>query len=253
MRGSGRAGRALIVDLIDYWRTYRHQGWRSVLTNLAERLWFDWRHGTDTGLPMPRGRYQHKPQRFDHGFMYASSWTSEVGKAFAVTHAYLGASFESWTFIDIGCGKGKVVMQWRQLGQAHGLEQRCIGIDYYAPLVQIAQANHQKVFADSGEFFVLEASAADFTEWGEQVIAYLYNPFDEVVLATVMQTLVRQRAILIYNNPVHAKVPITAGFALIHHQRKTFHVNQETMIFASPSCALNRSPIVLVTSESNRV
>jgi SAM-dependent methyltransferase len=88
----------------------------------------------------------------------------EVGKAFAVTHAYLGASFESWTFIDIGCGKGKVVMQWRQLGQAHGLEQRCIGIDYYAPLVQIAQANHQKVFADSGEFFVLEASAADFTE-----------------------------------------------------------------------------------------
>jgi hypothetical protein len=78
-----------------------------------------------------------------------------------------------------------------------------------------------------------EASAIDFGAFGDRVIAYLYNPFDDFVLSTVLQNLAQQPSILVYTNPIHAKLPEKFGFRLHSHKRKSFHVNQETMIFIS--------------------
>jgi hypothetical protein len=66
---------------------------------------------------------------------------------------------------------------------------------------------------------------------GERLIAYLYNPFDEVVLTAVLRNLAQQPCILIYTNPTYSDLPLQFGFRLHHHKQKSFHVNQETMIF----------------------
>ena len=219
--------------LADYWKTYRHQGLRSVWANLVERYWFDWRFGTDTGLPLARPDFQQHPMHFEHGLSYASSWTSEVKLIFQQIRILLGDSFPDWTFVDIGCGKGKVVLQWQQECRRAGVQQQAIGVDYYEPLIQIAQSNHRKLFSDSGRFVVGEASAIDFKAFGDHVVAYLYNPFDAVVLSAVLQNLARQPCVLIYTNPTHAQLPERFGFRLHAHKRKSFHVNQETMIFIS--------------------
>ena len=217
--------------LADYWRTYRHQGLRSVWANLLERYWFDWRFGTDTGLPLARPDFQTHPSQFEHGLSYASSWTSEVRIHFREVRALLGDTFPQWCFVDIGCGKGKVVLQWHQECLRAGASQKTIGVDYYEPLIQIAQSNHRKLFGDTGHYLVAEASAMNFRALGERLIAYLYNPFDEVVLTAVLRKLAQQPCILIYTNPTYSDLPLQFGFRLHHHKRKSFHVNQETMVF----------------------
>jgi len=219
--------------LADYWKTYRHQGLRSVWANLIERYWFDWRFGTDTGLPLARPDFQEHPRHFEHGLSYASSWTSEVQLIFQQVRTLLGNSFAEWCFVDIGCGKGKVVLQWQQECRRAGIQQEAIGVDYYEPLIQIAQSNHRKLFSDTGRFVVGEASLIDFRDFGDQVIAYLYNPFDDVVLRAVLRNLAQQPCVLIYTNPTHGHLPEQFGFRLHSHKRKSFHVNQETMIFTS--------------------
>lgn len=217
--------------LADYWRTYRHQGLRSVWANLLERYWFDWRFGTDTGLPLARPDFHTHPSQFEHGLSYASSWTSEVRIHFRQVRALLGDAFPQWCFVDIGCGKGKVVLQWHQECLRAGASQKTIGVDYYEPLIEIAQSNHRKLFGDTGHYLVAEASALNFRALGERLIVYLYNPFDEVVLTAVLRKLAQQPCILIYTNPTCSDLPLQFGFRLHHHKRKSFHVNQETMIF----------------------
>jgi len=219
--------------LADYWKTYRHQGLRSFWANLVERYWFDLRFGTDTGLPLARPDFQQHPRHFEHGLSYASSWTSEVRLIFQETRTLLGDSFPDWCFVDIGCGKGKVVLQWHQECRRVGVQQQAIGLDYYEPLIQIAQSNHRKLFNNSGRFVVGEASAIDFRAFGDRLIAYLYNPFDEFILSVVLRNLSQQLCVLIYTNPTHAQLPEQFGFRLHSHKRKSFHVNQETMIFVS--------------------
>jgi len=222
-----------LAMLADYWKTYRHQGLRSVWANLVERYWFDWRFGTDTGLPLARPDFQQHPRHFEHGLSYASSWTSEVRLIFQETRTLLGDSFPDWCFVDIGCGKGKVVLQWHQECRRVGVQQQAIGLDYYEPLIQIAQSNHRKLFSDSGRFVVGEASAIDFRAFGDRLIAYLYNPFNDFILSAVLRKLSQQPCVLIYTNPTHAQLPEQFGFRLHSHKRKSFHVNQETMIFIS--------------------
>lgn len=222
-----------LAMLADYWKTYRHQGLRSVWANLVERYWFDLRFGTDTGLPLARPDFQQHPRQFEHGLSYASSWTSEVRLIFQETRTLLGDSFPDWCFVDIGCGKGKVVLQWHQECRRVGVQQQAIGLDYYEPLIQIAQSNHRKLFSDSGRFVVGEASAIDFRAFGDRLIAYLYNPFNDFILSAVLRKLSQQPCVLIYTNPTHAQLPEQFGFRLHSHKRKSFHVNQETMIFIS--------------------
>jgi len=222
-----------LAMLADYWKTYRHQGLRSVWANLVERYWFDLRFGTDTGLPLARPDFQQHPRHFEHGLSYASSWTSEVRLIFQETRTLLGDSFPDWCFVDIGCGKGKVVLQWHQECRRVGVQQQAIGLDYYEPLIQIAQSNHRKLFSDSGRFVVGEASAIDFRAFGDRLIAYLYNPFNDFILSAVLRKVSQQPCVLIYTNPTHAQLPEQFGFRLHSHKRKSFHVNQETMIFIS--------------------
>jgi len=217
----------------DYWLTYRHQGMRSVWANLLERYWFDWQHGTDTGLPLARQDFSTQPPHFQHGLSYASSWTSEVEAIFQRLHALLGLSFVHWSFVDIGCGKGKVILQWRRACQRARIEQTIIGIDYYEPLIQIARSNHRKMFGDPGVFVVCDASHYDYRAAGERLIAYLYNPFDDALLARVLDRLAEQPTILVYTNPNYRELPLRYGFRVVHHKPKAFHVNQETLIFSN--------------------
>jgi hypothetical protein len=90
-----------------------------------------------------------------------------------------------------------------------------------------------------------EASAIDFRAFGDRVIAYLYNPFDDIVMSAVLRNLAQQPCVLIYTNPTHAQLPEQFGFRLHSHKRKSFHVNQETMIFISSHlqvCDLHQPP-----------
>ena len=196
-----------------------------------ERERFDMEYGTNTTTPLAKSGFPALAN-LEHGKPYMASWTSEIEKSFDLVGELFGKRFGLYTFIDIGCGKGKVPIVWRLKARAAGLSPRILGIDYYPPFVEIARVNHQKVFGDPGEFLVCDATEMDYSALGPGLIAYLYNPFDAVVLDRVLCRLRTLPCILIYNIPTHADRVHGHGFTLLH-ERHGSHQNQSTTIYAN--------------------
>lgn len=92
-----------------------------------------------------------------------------------------------YTFIDIGSGKGKVVL----LASTYPF-RRVIGVELYEDFHRIAAAN-LNVFpeserrAKSVELECVDAGAYSLPR--EPVVVYLFNPFSEEILANVIENI----------------------------------------------------------------
>ena len=196
-----------------------------------ERDRFDMDYGTNTTTPLAMSAFPDIPN-VAHGKPYMASWTSEIERSFELLHTSLGPRMPLYSFIDIGCGKGKVPIVWRLCGKKAGIHQRIVGLDYHRPFIDIARHNHQKVFGNEGEFVATDACTFDYSGLGNGLIAYLYNPFDDVILDKTLTQLRRIPCIIVYNIPVHAEVLPAHGFELIH-ERRGVNQNQETKIYSN--------------------
>ena len=123
--------------LDDYWRMFKARGLRLPPTYFLNTHLFDLLHGTDTSFWLPRAAHASEPVNFDHGIYYMASWTSEIKRSFRFLSS-VDSRFSEFSFLDIGCGKGKVNIVWQQLLKRIGKVQPVCGIDYYEPLVRVA-------------------------------------------------------------------------------------------------------------------
>ncbi|NBW00671.1 MAG: class I SAM-dependent methyltransferase [Betaproteobacteria bacterium] len=196
-----------------------------------ERDRFDLDYGTNTTTPLAKSGFPDLPN-LAHGKPYMASWTSEIQQSFRLLTSSLGPRMPLYSFVDIGCGKGKVPIVWRLSCEASGIRQRIVGLDYVASFIDIAQQNHRKVFGNDGEFIAADATDFRYETLGNGLIAYLYNPFDNVILDKVLRQLRRIPCVVIYNIPTHADCLPAHGFELIH-QRRGINQNQETKIFSN--------------------
>jgi SAM-dependent methyltransferase len=155
---------------------------------------YDLRHGTDTGGIVPSGG-----KKTDHPYWGAAP--TVVRQALAKLPAP-----EKFTFIDLGCGKG------RPLFVASELPFRAIlGVELSESLARIAQANAAIIarrFPERTRIEIVAGDAANFHLPPGDIALYLYNPFGvelmEKVVAEVEAALAAEpRTIyVIYQNPV---------------------------------------------------
>lgn len=110
-----------------------------------------------------------------------------------------------------------------------GACESCVGIDYYEPLVKVARKNSVEMFGDQGDFQCLDATNYPYSEMSTQLIAYLYNPFDENVMIRVVREMPKG-AILIYTNPLHNDLIQASGFKTIASWRG-WHPNLNTRCY----------------------
>ncbi|HEX5131180.1 MAG TPA: class I SAM-dependent methyltransferase [Candidatus Krumholzibacteria bacterium] len=110
------------------------------------------------------------------------------------------------TFVDIGCGKGRVLM----LAALYGF-RKLTGVDYSASLCQTAgrNLNHlRQARALPIDVRIVAADAAEYVFQPDDRVVYLFNPFDDVVLRMVLAHLGQSLAAhprpvwLIYHHPV---------------------------------------------------
>ncbi len=190
---------------------------------------FDLQHGTDTHAWVPKEQYEERPQNFEGGVLYMTSWTSEIGEVFNALRQ-LKILSEPYTFLDVGCGKGKVCIAWRLLESNEAKRaNRIIGIDYYDQFIELARRNFRAVFKSEGDFRLADATAFDFTALDDRLIVYLYNPFDESIMKQMLEHL-PANTVVIYNNPVHASLFREPEFRVLH-RRHGWHPNAQTTIF----------------------
>ena len=121
----------------------------------------------------------------------------------------LPVSPAGFTFIDLGSGKGRTLL----MASAYPF-QRIVGVELLAELDAIAGQNIARFHDDRQKCFNLESHAGDARDYrfpAEPLVVYLFNPFPESVLRTVLANLrdslteVPRPAYVLYHNLVHER------------------------------------------------
>lgn len=204
-----------------------------VLRYLVDCVFFDWRWRTDTLRRLANSEFTSRPGNLDQGAPYMPVWTSEVVR----NHRFLSRmvnDLADYNFVDIGSGKGKAVLVWKMQFPAGHRPGRVLGIDYYEPLVRVAQSNHLRVFGDPGEFHCIDATQYDYAALGDRLVVFLFNPFGAELLGQVLARIPNRDVFVVYVNPVHHEVLVRHGFALIHSHLGPSPALQ-SMVFRRPS------------------
>src|SRR5665213_2726993 len=116
---------------------------------------------------------------FIHGTRYQASAENTV--RWCIENC--GMRHEETTFVDVGCGKGRVLI----IAAMYPFK-RIIGVEYSSDLANACRKNLEKLhLIEKAE--VVVADACDFTFPGGDVFAFLYNPFDAVILERVLKNL----------------------------------------------------------------
>lgn len=155
---------------------------------------FDLKYGTDTGRIVAQWMLDVDSPNAAFGLRYQASEEREVQDALT----FLGADIRNFTFLDLGCGKGRTLLI------AAKLECRqVIGVEFSQELAAIARKNLSIMGIANGS--IVEADAADyrFPDCDDLVI-YFYNPFLDKVMHKVVSNLRQSRAknlFIIYKVP----------------------------------------------------
>ena len=152
---------------------------------------FDVEHGTDTGGLIPGSELGagHRHDLFIAG--YAGVPPSGFRGAMARWRSLgLRHPMEEYTFVDLGCGKGRAVLLASNLGF-----REAVGVELNAGLAEIARAN-AGIWSAAGKArspISIECRDATEVEWPSgPCLVYLYNPFAAVVMQSVVKELSEQ-------------------------------------------------------------
>ena len=126
-----------------------------------------------------------------------------------------GTSFSQFTFIDIGCGKGRALLL-----ASESAFRRIIGIEILPELVEVARENVRE-FERRGTHSRIEVLCGDATKFvlpAEPAILFLFNPLPESALRAFLENLeqsLRQnpRAVyVVYANPIFESTFASLGW-----------------------------------------
>lgn len=122
----------------------------------------------------------------------------------------LPAPPDGFTFIDLGSGKGRTLLMASDYPF-----QRIVGVELFEELHQVASKNIASYRDEKQKCFDIEAYCADAREFyfpQEPFVLYLFNPFPDYVLTTVLQNLRAsitshpREIYVIYHNLVHEQM-----------------------------------------------
>lgn len=155
---------------------------------------FDQWSGADTSGRIDLLRLGVNSRNRKHGQLYQAVEPGRFSAALAEIHE----DFSTYTFVDLGAGKGRALMLAKEMRFG-----RLIGVEFSARLTKIARANLAKVNAKNAEIIVHDA--AEFLFPQEPLVIFMFNPFGPEVLTRVLQNLHSHPGpfYLVYVNPLH--------------------------------------------------
>ena len=178
-----RVGGALVLVLMAVGPAALRRLKRRKLEELS-RDGFDAAHGTDTAAVLAGRALGPAVTRGGHLVIHYET-TSEA--AIRLPLDGLGVDFTGFTFVDLGCGKGKPL-----LVAASYPFRRLVGVDISAACVAVARRNLERYGPERIDPARLELGvqeAEDFVFPPGPLVVYLYNPFPGAVLEHVTANL----------------------------------------------------------------
>ncbi len=195
-RGSGPRGGAGDVDAVT------HDG-------------FDERYGVDTTRSSEVADLAAiRSPNYKHGFRYQSLNADEVERVVRS----LGQRYEDFVFLDLGSGKGKILLVAAQFPF-----RRIVGVEYCEPLHAIAVQNIQRYRNPAQECFDIQSHCADATQFSfplDPLLMFMFNPFDSPLMSRVLARLEAslrlhpRPVVIVYWNPLYLEAFSGTAFVL---------------------------------------
>lgn len=156
----------------------------------------------------------------------ATAYSTTSSAKFGCLLAALPLNFRDFTFVDMGCGKGRALLMASEFPF-----HRIVGVEISAELTGMAQQNiasFRSRLQVCQDVSVVRADATTFEFPAAPVVVYFFNPFSAAILARVLHNLERslelspRPVVLIYNNAVHDAV-IGSHERFTRHQLDDWH------------------------------
>ena len=168
-------------------------------------LYFDWRHKTNTIGWVERDAIDTPSSNKAHSAPYQAT------KARPLVRLLRSLPLpRDCTFVDVGSGKGRVLLIASRFGF-----RRVVGIEFSGALCELARANistYARTRPLRSPVEVVEADATTYRFNADERVVFLFNPFDAVILERVLQNLADsltthpRQLWLIYNTPLQHDV-----------------------------------------------
>lgn len=183
-------------------------------------------------------------------------------------HDVLPKPDAGWSFVDLGCGKGRVLVS--AAARPYG---RVIGVEFARELAQTAAANVAAAsLRRAGSIEVIEGDAATFALPLAPACIFLFNPFGPPVIDQVAENIERSYAqaprplVVAYLNPRHgqafdgmagfARMPIkgwaAAKFSVLSPYRLQLYATAEAMALLGQTEGEARAAITGIMSAGER-
>jgi SAM-dependent methyltransferase len=172
---------------------------------------FDRRYGVDTAGVIAATELDHAKSRHGDGAAYMTVSIHQAERMFRAIAASVPKPLGDFTFVDLGCGKGLPLM----LAVLGGFGS-AIGVELDSGLAETARKNAHALAISAGisgdAIEVADEDAADFEFPERPTVLFMYNPFGEGTLSTVVENAVesvgrRPRPFFVaYYNAVHREV-----------------------------------------------
>jgi SAM-dependent methyltransferase len=146
--------------------------------------WFDFRYRVDTRQIVPLDYLTISGENKQHGHRYEPARTAILRK---VLPRLKELAPDSSTFVDLGSGKGRVLMVAAEYGF-----RKAKGIEFAGDLCAIATSNcasFKERSGTNGEFDIIETDAAAYFPSKTDNVFFMFNPFDAVLLARVLANI----------------------------------------------------------------
>lgn len=151
-----------------------------------------------------------------HGAGYQPTTTAVIDYWFKRLQRIAPEVFTERVFVDVGCGKGKVLIRWAKLLERHGLEQRVMGVETDDALFIECE---KRLIREGMTEAVAEVYCGDAIgfPYPDKALFWLFNPFDGHSVRAWAARLFDDDVddLVILNNPVHANVLLEEDFLLI--------------------------------------
>lgn len=154
---------------------------RIVISHIQD-LAFDFRYRTDTMRWTGLKDLDVLGGNKEHGVHYQPTQARKLRELFKKL-----ALPTTYPFLDLGCGKGRVLM----LAAEHGFRQ-LIGVDFSQDLCRVATSNLSRYLKKSrsvADYQIVHADAATYTISDSVCTIFMNNPFDAVVMRPVIELI----------------------------------------------------------------
>ena len=213
-----------------YFKMFRSKGFYLPYKYFVENHLFDLKRNINTHSLVEKKQFNKKIENLDNGVHYACSWESTIVLSLKIAISEISSNLNNFSFYDIGCGKGKVVIVWKEFLLKNNLNNSIFGLDYSSELTEIAKQNYFKIFNQHGNFIHSDVSNVNFKK-NKYYLFYLYNPFDKKILSIFLRKIKYSNFLLIYNVPLHHDLVLKEKKIKLIYQKIGKHLNENFNIY----------------------